>query len=193
MTVMVTVGDTVVPVGDELVRIPMSWEQFLATDIDVPSEYYGGALVIRGIAGKRHQQVLGRVFIALTQSAAPGVTVLSECGWSPDGVREALVPDVIVFVDTPGSDPDEPFVGVPRLVVEVLSTNRRDDLVAKLYRYAGWGALDYWVIDPRDRVLLTYRLRDGSYVETARASRGTLTVEYADTAVDLDLDTLLAD
>lgn len=91
-----------------------------------------------------------------------------------------------------GGDPDDPFIGVPHLVVEVLSSNRRDDLVAKLNRYAAWGAPSYWIVDPRDRIIRTYRLEDGIYVGTGSFTEGQAVLTYGDVGVPVDLDTLFA-
>jgi Uma2 family endonuclease len=53
------------------------------------------------------------------------------------------------------------FTGTPALVVEVLPTNRGDDLVLKLSRYAQAGLPHYWILDPANRVLLAYGLDSG--------------------------------
>jgi hypothetical protein len=41
---------------------------------------------------------------------------------------------------------------VPTIVIEVLSTNRTDDLVRKSTEYLAAGARQYWIVDPQDRV-----------------------------------------
>ena len=44
----------------------------------------------------------------------------------------------------------------PTVVIEVLASNRRDDLVAKSVEYHREGADQYWIVDPRDRVIDVY-------------------------------------
>lgn len=39
------------------------------------------------------------------------------------------------------------------MVVEVLSTDRSNDLVRKAIEYRDAGAGQYWIVDPRDRVV----------------------------------------
>ncbi len=83
------------------------------------------------------------------------------------------------------------MTSTPHLVVEILSSNRRDDLVGKLNRYAQWGAPAYWIVDPRDHVILTHRLEDGYFVETGRYTDGPATLTYGDVKVPVDVDALL--
>jgi Uma2 family endonuclease len=78
---------------------------------------------------------------------------------------DEFVPDVMVH---PQTDEDLRFTGLPALVVEVLSSNRGDDLVRKTVKYATVGLPHYWIVDPRDRVLDAYELVDGAYELRAR-------------------------
>lgn len=178
------------PDHDTIVRVPMSWEDYLALDEPCPSEYYGGALVVKGGPTRRHQTIIGRLLRLLYSHSGEGTHVLAGWGWSPVGVRELLIPDVMVFDDT---DDEDCLSGTPRLVIEVLSTNRSDDLMAKMQRYARWGAPDYWVVDPRDGLVLTYGLHDGIYVEAGRFTSGDARLTYGDVEVPVDIDELLAD
>ncbi|MBM7518911.1 Uma2 family endonuclease [Nocardioides nitrophenolicus] len=172
---------------DELRRIPMTWEDFL--DHPETGEYYGGCLVVMPTPSKKHQQVLKRLERLIDATLPPGAEALQSLGWSPPGVRELLIPDLTVFRD----ESDAPFLsGIPLLVVEVLSTNRRDDLVGKVQRYAAWRAPSYWIVDPRDHQVVTMELVDGLYLETGRVTGGRATLRYGDADVALDIDALLA-
>ena len=55
----------------------------------------------------------------------------------------------------------------PDIAVEILSTDRRRDLVRKRQIYAEAGVPEYWLIDPRDDTVTQLELRDGEYVERA--------------------------
>jgi len=172
---------------DELRRIPMSWEDFL--DHPETGEYYGGCLVVMPTPSKQHQRIVMRLTHLLAGGLPSGAEVLPSLGWSPRGVKEYLIPDLTVFRD----QSDDPFLpGIPLLVVEVLSTNRRDDLVGKVQRYAAWRSPSYWIVDPRDHQVLTMELVDGLYLETARVTGGRATLRYGDADVALDIDALLA-
>ncbi len=57
--------------------------------------------------------------------------------------------------------------GVPSITVEVLSTDRRRDLVRKRQLYAEAGVREYWIVDPRDDTATLLELRDEEYAERA--------------------------
>ncbi|WP_275580087.1 Uma2 family endonuclease [Nocardioides nitrophenolicus] len=165
----------------------MSWEDFL--DRPETGEYYGGCLVVMPPASKQHQRIVMRLTHLLAGGLPSGAEVLPSLGWSPRGVREYLIPDLTVFRD----ESDEAvFAGIPLLVVEVLSTNRRDDLVGKVQRYAAWRSPSYWIVDPRDHQVLTMDLVDGLYLETGRFTSDRATLRYGDIEVPVDIDALLA-
>ncbi|MFJ9391362.1 Uma2 family endonuclease [Nocardioides sp. NPDC101246] len=173
--------------SDDLTRVPMSWEEYLDRD-DLPGEYYGGSLVTMAPPGRIHQRIIHDLHVLLAQDLDEHWDITQGWGWSPDGVREELIPDLMVHDKT---TENRALRSTPHLVVEVLSSNRRDDLVAKLNRYAQWGAPCYWIVDPRDRLVLTHELRDGYFVETGRFTGGTATLTYGDVEVPLDVDKLL--
>jgi len=73
-----------------------------------------------------------------------------------------------------------------------VSSNRAKDLVAKVQRYAAWGAPSYWIVDRRDGVVITLALRNGLYAETARHTAGTPVLTYGEVQVPVDLDAMFA-
>jgi Uma2 family endonuclease len=175
--------------SDDLQRFPMSWEEYLTFDEPVPSEYFGGALVVSPSPSKHHQDIEFRLQTVLHENLPPGAEVTRGWGWSPEGVREQLIPDLMVH----GPPTDQwALRAVPFLVVEILSTNRSKDLVAKQQRYAAWGAPSYWIVDPRDHAVKTLVLRDGIYQEAGHFTSGTAVLQYGDVEVPVDLDALFA-
>jgi len=84
------------------------------------------------------------------------------------------------------------FTGTPALVVEVLSTNRGDDLVLKLNRYAQAGLSHYWILDPKSRVLLAYGLEGDTFdLLTVVDEHEAREVGYGISAANVDVPTLL--
>jgi Uma2 family endonuclease len=85
-------------------------------------------------------------------------------------------PDFAYFstADAVRVDLDEDRVlGVPTLVVEVLSRNDEDrDLVEKREEYARAGIANYWILDPQRQVVLILTLRKGTYDPTAELTVG---------------------
>lgn len=119
----------------------------------------------------------------------PDLRVGTEWNWRVG--RNEFIPDVIVV---PRSDEDIRFTGTPVLVVEILSSDRGDDLVLKSARNGSAGLRHYWVLDPRDRVLTAYVLTDGLYslassVEATRPAE----VSFGPACLLVDVAELLAD
>ena len=54
--------------------------------------------------------------------------------------------------------------GVPDLIVEVLSSNRADDLETKFKLYAQYGVQEYWIVDPVNETVEVFVLQDELFV-----------------------------
>ena len=174
--------------SDEMQRFPMSWEEYVEADV-VPSEYYEGALVVAGRLPRHHLDLRVRLHMSLDRHLSPGTKVTQGWGWMPTGVREELGPDLMVHDET---GEQRALSGIPHLVVEIVSSNRASDYVAKSQRYARWGAPSYWIVDPRDHEVTTMVLLDGLYTVSGRFKRGEATLRYGEVEVPVDIDALLA-
>jgi len=141
----------------------LTWEQYGALTEDTRGECIDGRLVANAPPDEFHQTVPTRLLIALTAGLPRTHRVLPTWGWEP--VDDEFEPDLIVYALADRSDPRR-FTGTPDLCVEVLSSNRRHDLVLKMTRYAAAGLPRYWIVDPRDRTLTTYVLEDGTFRPT---------------------------
>ena len=85
--------------------------------------------------------------------------------------RRVLVPDlVVILADRSNIFQGGYAEGAPDIVVEILSTDRRRDLVRKRLLYAEAGVSEYWIFDPVNDTALLLELRDGDY-----SQRGLLT------------------
>lgn len=169
-------------------RTPMTFEDYLRLGEDVRGEYVDGSLVMVPSPTQHHQRVCTRLTVALDAVLPAGSDVSMQWAWSPPGAAAEFIPDVMVHP----SVPDGPrFTGVPHLVVEVLSTNRADDLTAKATHYALYGAPHYWIVDPRDHVLLAYELDGAAYRTVATVASGTADLRFATGTLALDIDQLL--
>ena len=61
---------------------------------------------------------------------------------------------------------------VPDWICEILSTNRRNDLVKKKRVYHHHRVTHYWIVDPVAETLLVYRWGPDGYIEVLAAERG---------------------
>ena len=64
-------------------------------------------------------------------------------------------PDVFVVCDSSKIN-DKYCDGVPDFIVEVISTNRSDDIVRKLALYSRHGVREYWIVDPKNKRTIVY-------------------------------------
>ena len=76
--------------------------------------------------------------------------------------EDRFIPDVMVVCDRDKIRRDGVH-GAPDLVVEVLSpTTARNDKTVKKAAYAKSGVREYWIVDPVNRAVEQYLLRDGT-------------------------------
>jgi Uma2 family endonuclease len=136
-------------------------------------EIIDGELFVSGAPANKHQIVVNRIAVALTNwndrtrlgVVIPGAGVLfSE--------TDAVIPDLLwvsheQLARHVGSD--DKLHGAPELMVEVLSpgaANERRDREAKLRLYEARGVEEYWIVDPREQVMAVYR-REGERLTLA--------------------------
>ncbi len=77
------------------------------------------------------------------------------------GIASPVQPDIVFLANDNLPDVEEAlnFQGVPDLLVEVLSPgNRRVDLEVKLKAYEQAGVPEYWIVNPKRRIILLYHL-----------------------------------
>ena len=79
-------------------------------------------------------------------------------------IYTVVQPDLCVICDEAKLD-DRGCLGAPDLVVEILSpgnTQKETDNKFRLYEEAG--VCEYWIVDPTDRFVLVYVLREGEFI-----------------------------
>ena len=77
-----------------------------------------------------------------------------------------LAPDLcIVLRERLDSVGDRMVEGAPDIAIEILSSDRRRDLVRKRHLYAEAGVKEYWIFDPVNDTATLLELRGNEYVE----------------------------
>ena len=66
-----------------------------------------------------------------------------------------VIPDVFVACHPERFDAQK-YNGAPDFVAEVVSSNRSDDYIKKLYFYQRSGVREYWIVDPKAQKILVY-------------------------------------
>lgn len=73
-------------------------------------------------------------------------------------------PDLCIICDDAKLD-EQGCKGAPDLIVEIVSpTNRKHNLDTKFNLYQEAGVLEYWIVEPLERMVLVYTLREGIYI-----------------------------
>ena len=152
----------------------MTIDEFLAIG-ETPGKWEldDGVLYIAGSGSQDHQFLMRRlcrhIEDHLLASTPPAgrlhhaiTTILSR------NRHRAPEPDIVVILagrnDVSGIVHVE---GVPDIVVEILSTDRRRDLTLKRDLYAESGVREYWIVDPRDDTVTPLELRGDRYLQKA--------------------------
>ncbi|HEY2727445.1 MAG TPA: Uma2 family endonuclease [Parafilimonas sp.] len=86
------------------------------------------------------------------------------------GNKNAIQPDVFFI-----SNENKHFIkkdgiyGAPELIVEILSpSNRNTDLIKKKAVYEQFAVKEYFIVNPDDKSVLSYYLKDGKYPESKK-------------------------
>lgn len=86
-----------------------------------------------------------------------------------------------------------PIIIIPDWICEILSSNRRNDIVTKKRAYHEHRVGHYWLLDPTDETLTVYRWHTDGYVELLVAERQeTVRAEPFD-AIELRVAVLFGD
>lgn len=77
---------------------------------------------------------------------------------------DILIPDVTIIEKHKGElAPNRVYSGIPKLVIEVMSSNRNDDLSKKRLLYAEMRIPEYWIIDLDGKSITQYVLNGDTY------------------------------
>jgi len=156
-------------------------DYFALPDTNRHIELSEGELIMPPHPTRSHQKAVEELFVRLrtfvqdNELGEVHIAPLPVRLW-PGKIRE---PDVFFVAREHSNRIGEQFFGVPNLVIEVTSSStRRTDRVEKLVEYAQAGVEEYWIVDPEDRTIEVFELRQDAYVllekwgvgETARSA-----------------------
>jgi Uma2 family endonuclease len=82
---------------------------------------------------------------------------------------------------------------LPDWICEILSTNRRMDLIQKKRVYHQARIPHYWIIDPADEILTVQRWAPDGYIEVLAAQRGERVRAEPFDAIELSVGALFGD
>ncbi|MBQ4465229.1 MAG: Uma2 family endonuclease [Oscillospiraceae bacterium] len=123
----------------------------------VITELHEGEIVALARPTRMHQRIASRLFAQIdsfirSNHGRCSVDQEIDVKLTEDTV---VVPDVSVTCD-PSKLDEKRCNGAPDWVVEILSTNRSNDLIEKLALYQKAGVREYWIVDPKSEKTLVY-------------------------------------
>jgi Uma2 family endonuclease len=121
--------------------------------------------------------------------------------WSASEAEVQFAPDEVYRPDVAGWRRDRllelpsvvPIVVRPDWVCEILSTNKRNDLVRKKRGYHRFGVPHYWIIDPAEESLSVNRWTAEGYLEVLAADRSDRVRAEPFDAIELRVGSLFGD
>lgn len=126
---------------------------------NLAAPFYGHQHAVKEILGTFYIWFKGKKCVPLTSPF--DVTLIK----SEDNIC-VVQPDILVICDNDKIDKDGRYKGVPTLVVEILSESTRSkDMIKKLDLYKQCGVKEYWLVDPKNKLIYTYTLNENEIVE----------------------------
>ncbi|MFW6022391.1 MAG: type II toxin-antitoxin system prevent-host-death family antitoxin [Halanaerobiaceae bacterium] len=128
-------------------------------------EYIDGRIYLQASPKVKHQKIimnLSTTFFewfrgkdCLPLNAPLDVTLYKE------DKPNVIQPDILVICDQENINEDDTYVGIPSLVVEVLSkTTQSKDIIKKLDLYMSGGVGEYWIVNPFSEEVNIYLFED---------------------------------
>jgi Uma2 family endonuclease len=175
-----------------------TYADYLEWDTDARYEIVDGEAYMMATSSRIHQEISGNFYYALRSFlegkpckvyAAPfSVRLFPEEDQSDDTVLE---PDITVVCDSSKLD-DRGCNGAPDLVIEIISPSTvRQDRIVKFNKYREAGVREYWIVDPEEKVVMVYVLKDGQYTAANYDDTVTAPVEILP-GCEIDLKTIFA-
>jgi Uma2 family endonuclease len=136
-------------------------------------ELVEGELFVSRAPGIPHQRVLLNLVIALSSYLKDNpIGILVPGAGAVFSDYDAVIPDLVFVRNERWEDvtSGDKIIRAPDLVVEIISAgteNRRRDLSVKRQLYAKYGVKEYWIVDPDNRSVLIFRLREQKLQESA--------------------------
>ncbi len=147
-------------------NLTVSYEEFMtiAGKSEHRLEYLNGEIYQMASPTVSHQVAVGNVHFLFKLSLKDHkcktfVSPFDVHFWKKD-IRnpDVLQPDVFIACDTEDNiNEKDRYMGIPTLVVEVLSPSTRSrDILYKMNTYMTSGVKEYWVVDPTDKKVIVY-------------------------------------
>ena len=142
-------------------------------------EYIDGFVYMSPSPSTKHQRISSKMQIKLGNFLEGKYCELFPAPYDIELKNEKIegtkiiIPDISIICDKNGFT-DARYVGVPNLIVEILSpSNQSHDLITKLNLYMNYGVNEYWIVNPMLNTITVYALNDEKMYEQHDIKTGT--------------------
>ncbi len=168
------VKEEAVPYGYDGMKV--SYEKFkeISEASDSRYEYIDGRIYLLASPAVNHQRVIRKIFGKFiswfdNKDCEPFTSPFDVTLYRREKTAENInivQPDILVICDQENINEDDRYMGIPELVVEVLSaTNKNHDLIRKLELYRTTGIKEYWIVNPFSKEISVYTFSEENIEE----------------------------
>ena len=148
----------------------VSYEEFMEIyeKSDLRMEFINGEIILLASPSMNHQEIIGNLY-SIFRSFLKGK--MCKVFLSPFDVifhkkdlkvPDVMQPDLLIACDSADMTNEKgSYIGVPSLVVEVLSPSTKSrDMIDKLNTYMISGVKEFWIINPNKKTVLVYCFKE---------------------------------
>ncbi len=159
-------------------------EQYEALPKDVRAEVFDGQIYYMASPSQIHQSILLELITLLNSYVK---SRKGDCKVFPapfdvklsDHPLTIVQPDIMIICDKNKLDENR-CNGAPDFIVEIVSPgNPSDDYIRKAYYYKNYGVREYWIVDPKRR-MVTVNYFEGELINVAYSFDATIKVNIYD-------------
>lgn len=141
----------------------ISFEDFLKLSEESENryEYIDGEVYLLASPSYDHQNIIMEISNVMYNwfkgKKCRPLTAPFDVTLTKDDNKNIVQPDIIVICDTENINEKGRYIGIPTLVVEVLSeATRQKDMLKKLNLYFSGGIKEYWIVSPFSKEVYVY-------------------------------------
>ena len=154
------------PVLQEPVRF--TYEDYCTWDDDERWELIDGIAYAMAAPSYIHQSISSSIHVQIGQflrgKTCKVFSAPFDVRFNPNSKADTVVqPDIVIICDKSKHD-ERGGIGVPDMVVEILSPSSvTHDMLRKYGLYLKAGVREYWIVDPWEKIVITHVLQNGKY------------------------------
>lgn len=148
-----------------------TYEEFLEITKDIErAEFIDGEIIMQATPTAQHQSIVLNIASELknalkNKKCRPYIAPFDIILESSNEDTKRVQPDISIICNE-NLTTENKYIGVPTLLVEVVSpSNASDDYIKKLNLYMRVGVKEYWIVSPKNKTIEIFKLENGIYGE----------------------------